>query len=671
MNFNGLSDRDTNDKTLDLISKANIKATFFVSGIDAMENSEFVKKLNLQGVKIGSNGLSGDKHMERYSDEDLLKDLIKSNNIIKKLTDKYPDSLILKTSIYTDNLLRLAYESGYRKIIHSNHTVNYQSFKNYDQVLGYIKAIEKGTIINIKMHGVLDDSEYQAPIKEEKPGMDKEDTLTTPIDENLKALTESERLLNTVKWILQAIEEEDYKIDYGENLHKYEKNMEVSELVESNTEKYGRPFNEYRESTINIKQSPNSSKNTTYKYSKEELDLLRDKNKGKKAEEFHTIYTTDKSINFSFYGISNKGTFENTLKKLDELGIKASFFINEKELIDNEEEIKCLSQKGHELGISLTESMGKDYYILLEKIIKMKKKVFDLTGQNPVLFRYPYEVQVSDDVLEAVSTVKGKFIWDDLSLASSSVGKDGNLQDIIKNVFNQGNLFVSRGYIIYGRLDYYSDPNLIANTIDNIIKSRVNNLAYQGDKDKNTVYYPRTLGQILNGEGVYNYPLKVEDIIPSTKDKIYLGHLDGLSQVERFNILKDRYIGNPNISSVTTLPGFTQEELKEIDTKGLMTDEKVIFLTFDDWSSDKPINHILYILDKYNIGGSFFIRTNYVQDNPNLLRAIAEAGHDIGSHTDQHLPFALTKDEEDEDDSKGLYFSITEEDAALRKEDLT
>lgn len=53
-----------------------------------------------------------------------------------------------------------------------------------------------------------------------------------------------------------------------------------------------------------------------------------------------------------------------------------------------------------------------------------------------------------------------------------------------------------------------------------------------------------------------------------------------------------------------------------------------------------------------------------------MLRAIGEAGHDIGSHTDEHLPFALTKEKVDEDDSKAVYFSITDEDAKVRQKDL-
>jgi peptidoglycan/xylan/chitin deacetylase (PgdA/CDA1 family) len=43
------------------------------------------------------------------------------------------------------------------------------------------------------------------------------------------------------------------------------------------------------------------------------------------------------------------------------------------------------------------------------------------------------------------------------------------------------------------------------------------------------------------------------------------------------------------------------------------------------------------VLKKHNASATFFIRTNFVSTNPNLLRAIALEGHSIASHTHNHL----------------------------------
>ena len=68
----------------------------------------------------------------------------------------------------------------------------------------------------------------------------------------------------------------------------------------------------------------------------------------------------------------------------------------------------------------------------------------------------------------------------------------------------------------------------------------------------------------------------------------------------------------------------------------IATPDKVRFITFDDWGSDKTITKILNILEKYNVKASFFIRASGAENNPNLLKAIDEAGHDIACHTYSH-----------------------------------
>ena len=54
-------------------------------------------------------------------------------------------------------------------------------------------------------------------------------------------------------------------------------------------------------------------------------------------------------------------------------------------------------------------------------------------------------------------------------------------------------------------------------------------------------------------------------------------------------------------------------------------------------TGEQDINELLYVLDKYKVKGNFFVRTNNVADNPNLLRAIAVDGHMIGSHSNSHM----------------------------------
>ncbi|MFH0761920.1 MAG: polysaccharide deacetylase family protein [Bacteroidota bacterium] len=67
------------------------------------------------------------------------------------------------------------------------------------------------------------------------------------------------------------------------------------------------------------------------------------------------------------------------------------------------------------------------------------------------------------------------------------------------------------------------------------------------------------------------------------------------------------------------------------------TDEKVLFLTFDDGPVPGNTGWILAELDKYEAKGTFFCVGGNVVKYPKLYRMILDAGHDAGNHTSQHL----------------------------------
>ena len=69
-------------------------------------------------------------------------------------------------------------------------------------------------------------------------------------------------------------------------------------------------------------------------------------------------------------------------------------------------------------------------------------------------------------------------------------------------------------------------------------------------------------------------------------------------------------------------------------------DRDGVFLTFDDWGTDRTITRLLEVLKAHGAKATFFVKTQYVPYNPNLLRAIAADGHTIGCHTNTHFPLS-------------------------------
>jgi len=62
----------------------------------------------------------------------------------------------------------------------------------------------------------------------------------------------------------------------------------------------------------------------------------------------------------------------------------------------------------------------------------------------------------------------------------------------------------------------------------------------------------------------------------------------------------------------------------------------VVSLTFDDGPSRAHTTRILEILDRYSIKATFFMLGSHAATMPELVREVAEAGHDIGNHTWSH-----------------------------------
>src|SRR5437763_11631831 len=59
-------------------------------------------------------------------------------------------------------------------------------------------------------------------------------------------------------------------------------------------------------------------------------------------------------------------------------------------------------------------------------------------------------------------------------------------------------------------------------------------------------------------------------------------------------------------------------------------------LTYDDGPNDPDTPLLLDVLDSHQVKATFFLIGKYVEQRPDLVRGIAERGHEIGNHTYSH-----------------------------------
>ncbi|WP_195516963.1 polysaccharide deacetylase family protein [Paraclostridium bifermentans] len=659
LNFVGLSTPETNDKLVNILKQYNTKSTFFIPGILAAEDTDIFEKLIEGNHKVGSNGLLGENKMEEYTEEELVDSFIRTNEIIQKWTNRNESILLYCNSTsYTDKVLKAAYVSGNEDVVKSKYILNYRSFKSYEETLAYISKIPKGSMITVKLAGELDDTEYK---KDEKPAEDMQGTI---VENPLEDFDEEERLLMVVEWIVKALNELNYNIVTCDELQQY---GEADDSDTSNNSSYYDSNNSKNLTSNNGSQG--SDNNFEYLepidldvYYTNKAEELRVSNKGKKASTEGKVYTVQPSVGYSFYGVSNTTVLQDVLNKLNNQKIKATFFITEKDIRNNEKEIKEIVDNGHELQIMLVEGSGNDYLSVAKSILNIKRYIKNNFNQDATLVRYPYEVQYSDEALEAISATGCKVIGQNLSVATTAVGKDGTIEDVKNNIFNLGNIALHKGFIVYFRMDYYNDNTIIGNLVELIKKEKVDPIGYVDQGVKHNGYSFAKLSELVTSEYVFNYPLTNSEILPEVLNKIKKGYLENIE--DPIGYISNRYIGSPFAKYTESLPGFEEDEIEVLDKVGRFTDDNTIFLTFDDWGSDIAINKLLYILDKYNVKATFFVRTNHIDDNPSLLRTIALAGHDIASHSDNHILLSNTTDK------KGVFAEITDKQAEAIQEDV-
>src|SRR6476646_10955135 len=66
---------------------------------------------------------------------------------------------------------------------------------------------------------------------------------------------------------------------------------------------------------------------------------------------------------------------------------------------------------------------------------------------------------------------------------------------------------------------------------------------------------------------------------------------------------------------------------------GLGRGSKQLALTYDDGPNDPHTLRLLEILARHNVHATFFLIGRYVEQRPDIVRELVNAGHIVGNHT--------------------------------------
>ena len=89
---------------------------------------------------------------------------------------------------------------------------------------------------------------------------------------------------------------------------------------------------------------------------------------------------------------------------------------------------------------------------------------------------------------------------------------------------------------------------------------------------------------------------------------------------------------------------------RELPIYCVETDEKKVALSFDAAWGNEDTQRILEILAKHNIHVTFFATGGWVESYPDDVKAILDAGHDLGKHSENHKNMSqLSNDEKEQE----------------------
>ncbi len=368
-------------------------------------------------------------------------------------------------------------------------------------------------------------------------------------------------------------------------------------------------------------------------------------------EAMQRVYTTEKAVCFTFAGMGNSAELTNLLAKLGEQDGKATFFVDYQELSKYEEDVRRIHAAGHELGIKPTSDLLTDDIQVLYELKAAEEMLREQYGcQGELLVRAGSGRPGT--VLRRAAYAGGYTVLSNiLTPVLDEDVRATDMQVVLEKVMPADKRGLQRGEIIHFRMNCYRNSDTLLGDLAAAIMTARN------------VYPLRTATAVMsNDEKCYTYPVPADQIPANVKDRIHPGQLTQ----DVMEVLPDRYIGTGWVSSPETLPGFTRKEIGKIDVSGLIPNDKnMVFLTFDDWGGDATLTELLDVLAKHGVKATFFVRTEHVNNNPNLLRAIAEEGHTLASHTHFHVPLANTDDEVNH-----KYLPLTPEQITALRDDL-
>lgn len=332
-------------------------------------------------------------------------------------------------------------------------------------------------------------------------------------------------------------------------------------------------------------------------------------NNGALSPVFDSIYTSEKHLSLTFNGMADQATMSELLDELDIHQIKATFFLSGMRVAEEPDIALEILARGHDIESYMLNAIDIDTlnYDQIINEIQLSNHIFsEQTGVEPRYVRGKTGIY-NDDLRKATAALGMDAV---ISYTISSLDKDMKTYETIEPYMHH---VTRRGAII--QIETIANPHLIPSIP--IIAKAVQDIGYS--------FIP------------------LAELISMNTAQMPLEHIPGYDAA-RVNL------------------DYETVDYETVDYElvyQVSNDDKLISLTIDDWASDTTITKTLDILAEHNVLATFFLIGRGVDANPNLAKAILDAGHEVANHSYDHRPVTTMTPKEIQEDIVKAHRALT------------
>lgn len=625
LTFDGLPRKATVDRLLDVLEKHSAPATFFAEGGNAALNPKTLESIENKGQAVGNYTFVGLSKLDRQPQNEIVKQLCMTQKVFEVTSNFVPKLFKAPQTRFDIHLLQTGAACGLKSAVKTDVFVPIDAIIDDKSAAKFMESIPPGSIVSLVVSRPIDVFRYKESKINERPAVDKKPDLRLSEKNKVKHAD----IVEVTDRLLVACKQKDIKVVPLTSMRTVRLAEPQTDTVQKVLERISMLWHD-------------SLRGSAVAYAAENYEQLRQKNAGNLAEERKMLLTTEPAIAFCFVGWSRPEATENVLERLKQMKAKGTFFVGAKDIQQNEALVRRVFNEGHELAIAVYAMKNGSFASVCYDIEQTKRLLQQKFGVETDLVKQPWGV-IEDYTREAVSAMGCQLISQNVNMVQTRHKDYTSANDILPELFGKFTYSLGRGWIVNFRMDFYTDAKLCADVMQLLKEKKIDNIAYwafnddPGNNPKNdSAYAIKSVGSILNNKKhIYTIP------VTGVAEKIRPEY-NSVENMTLREYISKRYIGTDTVNIDSNTLGFEQEILRYLDYSGIVhTNRPVVFFSFDDWGTDAPINQLLYVLRKHNVKCSFFVLTRNVKNNPNLLRAIAEEGHEIACHTFNHKPMAV------------------------------